>query len=309
MSSHKRLKMFQRALARYGLYTFAWLFKQLPYGCVRFCSGILIAIGFRCTIHQRKIAEESMDIAFGDEKSTEEKKRIVKQCFENFGRGMTEMLYYMAHPREVGQKVVFQGKEHLDQARAQNRGVIAVTAHFGNFPLMMLACAQMGYNASSIIRQTRDEELTDYLEKKRTEVGLKTIYALPRQRCVTNSLKELRNNGLLFIPVDQNFGSGGGVYVNFFGQKAATATGPAVFAMRTGAVILPMFIIRQKGDMHKIIIEPPITLEERDDEKEAITATMVKITELIEWYIRQYPHEWAWMHRRWKSRPSEKIAK
>ncbi len=92
MSSHKRLKMFQRALARYGLYTFAWLFKRLPYGFVRFCSGILIAIGFRCTIRQRKIAEESLDIAFGDEKSAEEKRRIVKLCFENFGRGMTEML-------------------------------------------------------------------------------------------------------------------------------------------------------------------------------------------------------------------------
>lgn len=309
MSSHKRLKMFQRALARYGLYTFVWLFKLLPYGFVRFCSVILVAIAFQCTIHQRKIAEESLDIAFGNEKSSEEKKRIVKQCFKNFGRGMTEMLYYMTHPHEVDQKVTFQGKEHLDQACAQNRGVIAVTAHFGNFPLMMLACAQMGYNASSIIRQTRDEELTEYLERKRTDVGLKTIYALPRQKCVAHSLKELRENGLLFIPIDQNFGSGGGVYVNFFGQKAATATGPAVFAMRTGAIILPMFIIRQKDDTHKIIIEPPIALEKRDDEKEAITATMGKITDLIERYIRQYPHEWAWMHRRWKSRPSEKIDK
>lgn len=304
MSSHKRLKTFQRALARYGLYTFAWLFKRLPFGFVRFCTGILVAIGYRCTIRQRAIAEESMDIAFGDEKSTEEKKAIIKQCFENFGRGMTEMLYYMAHPQEVSQKVVFQGKEHLDQACAQNRGVIAVTAHFGNFPLMMLACAQMGYKTSSIIRQARDEELSDYLDKKRTEVGLKTIYATPRQACVTNSLKELRGNGLLFMPIDQNFGSGGGVYVNFFGQKAATATGPAVFAMRTGAVILPMFIVRQSDNTHKIIIEPPLPLAERSDEKEVITATMAKITDLIEQYIRRYPHEWAWMHRRWKSRPS-----
>jgi KDO2-lipid IV(A) lauroyltransferase len=305
MSSQKRLKIFQRALARYGLYTFAWLFKRLPYGFVRFCAGILIAIGYRCTIRQRKIAEESMDIAFGDEKSTEEKKAIIKRCFENFGRGMTEMLYYMAHPDEVGRKIVFQGKEHLDRARAQNRGVIAVTAHFGNFPLMMLACARMGYKASSIIRHARDEELSDYLEKKRTEVGLKTIYANPRKECVANSLKELRDNGLLFIPIDQNFGSGGGVYVDFFGQKAATATGPAVFAMRTGAVIVPMFIVRQNNDTHKIIVEPPVTLQEGHDEKESVTATMARITELIEKYIRQYPHEWAWMHRRWKSRPAE----
>jgi KDO2-lipid IV(A) lauroyltransferase len=110
---------------------------------------------------------------------------------------------------------------------------------------------------------------------------------------------------LLFIPIDQNFGSGGGVYVNFFGHKAATAIGPAVFALRTGAPILPMFIIRQDDATHKIIIEPPIKVESQDDENETVTAVMAKITSVIEQYIRRYPQEWAWMHRRWKSRPSE----
>ena len=297
--------MFQRALARYGLYTFAWVFKRTPYGFVRFMTGILIFIGYHCAIRQRAIALESLDIAFGQEKSDAEKRSIAKKCFEHFGRGMTELLYFMAHPGEVASKVSIEGKEFLDQACAKNKGVVAVTAHYGNFPLMMFTFAQMGYRASSIIRPARDEELSIYLEKKRTQIGLKTIYALPRRECVANSLKELRANGLLFIPIDQNFGSGGGVYVDFFGQKAATATGPAVFAMRTGAVILPMFIVRQGDDTHKIIIEPPVPLQERGDEKETVAATMASITSLIERYIRAFPHEWAWMHRRWKSRPSE----
>lgn len=309
MSSNKRFKKFQRAIARYGLYASAWLFKRLPYKFVRFITDILITIGFRCTIRQRRIAEESMDIAFGDEKTSKEKKKIIKQCFENFGRGMTEMLYCLAHPQKVDEKVFFEGKERLDTAMARGKGVIAVTAHFGNFPLMMLACARLGYPASSIIRQARDIELSDYLHKRRTEVGLGTVYAIPRQQCVTDSLRELRNGKLLFIPIDQNFGSGGGVYVNFFGQKAATATGPAVFAMRTGAVILPMFMLRQEDGTHKVIIESPISLKECADEKETIRATMTQITNLIEQYIRRYPHEWAWMHRRWKSRPAGQPAK
>lgn len=303
MSSNKRLKVFQRAIARYGLYTTAWLFKRLPYGFVKFIISILLAIGFRCTIRQRRIAEESIDIAFGDERSPEEKKAIIKKCFENFGRGMTEMLYYMAHPEAVDGQITIEGKEHLDAAMAKGKGVIAVTAHFGNFALMMLVLARQGYKASSIIRPARDEELSEYLHKKRTEVGLGTIFAIPRQECVSNSLKELRDGRLLFIPIDQNFGSGGGVYVEFFGQKAATATGPAVFAMRTGAAIVPMFILRQGKDRHKIVIEPPIELEDHGDEKETVTVTMTKITNLIERYVRRYPHEWAWMHRRWKSRP------
>ena len=304
MSAQKRLKRFQRALARYGLYTCAWLFERLPYGVVRFVTGILIAIGFRLTVRQRRIARESLDIAFGDGKTSEEKQRIIKRCFEDFGNGMTEMLYYLAHPQRVGEAVSFEGRKHLDAAMAQGRGVIAVTAHFGNFPLMMLACAQMGYRASAIIRPARDEELSAYLHKKRTQVGLGTVYAIPRPQCVNESLRDLRDGKLLFIPIDQNFGSGGGVYVEFFGQKAATATGPAVFAMRTGAPIVPMFMLRQDDGRHKIVVEPPVELGGGSSEEDTVKSTMTRITQLIENYIRRYPHEWAWMHRRWKSRPN-----
>jgi KDO2-lipid IV(A) lauroyltransferase len=304
MRSNKSFKKFQRALARNGLYAFAWLFDRLPYGFVKCSTVFLTTVGYWFTVRQRKIARESIDIAFGETKSDKEKQAIIKRCFKNFGSGMTELLYCLAHPRTVERKVAIEGKEHLDAALARGKGVIAVTAHYGNFPLLMLAFALKGYNTSSIIRPARDEELSRYLEKRRTAVGLKTIYAIPRRECVTRSLKELRGNGLLFIPIDQNFGSGGGVYVDFFGQKAATATGPAVFAMRTGAMILPMFIVKQDDGTHKIIIEPPVPVDERGDERASIETAMAKITHLIEQYIRRYPHEWAWMHRRWKSRPS-----
>ena len=101
----------------------------------------------------------------------------------------------------------------------------------------------------------------------------------------------------------QPFGSSGGVFVDFFGQKAATATGPVVFAMRTKAPIVPMFVVRQKDDTHKIIIEPPLKLEEPADDKTMIQRNTEKITQVIERYIRKYPQEWGWMHRRWKSQP------
>jgi len=115
-------------------------------------------------------------------------------------------------------------------------------------------------------------------------------------------LDVLRNNEILFVPLDQNFGSGG-VYVEFFGQKAATATGPVVFAKRTNATILPMFIIRVTDDTHKIIIKEPLILEEGFDEQDTIYKSTKKITSMIEEYVRRYPHEWGWMHRRWKSQP------
>ena len=304
MDFKQNIKIMQRALARYGLFGTNWLLVRLPYSMVRGLTRVFIAIGYRFTIKQRKIAQESLRIAFGQQKNPAEINLITKKCFENIGQGMTEMLYFMAHPQWLNQKILWEGREHLDTTLKKNRGVIAVTAHFGNFPLMMLACSKAGYRCNAIIRPTRDQELEKFLLKKRRESDLQTVYAIPRRSCVDQSLKALRKNEVLFIPLDQNFGSGGGVFVDFFGQKAATATGPVVFALRTEAPILPMFIVRQKEDVHKIIIEPPLTLEKGNDDQETIKINITKLTNLIERYIRKYPQEWGWMHRRWKSRPS-----
>ncbi len=304
MTNEERIKIFKRSLARRGLYTSSWVLDRLPYGAMRTFSNILLNIGFRFTIKQKRLAQESLHIAFGQEKSPKEIDEIIRRCFDNLGRGMIELLYFMSRPKLVAQKVSFEGRHHLDAAIKKGNGVIAVTAHFGNFPLMMLVCAREGYKTNAIIRPTRDQDLEKFLLQKRTVAGLKTIYAIPRKQCVAQSLKVLRNKELLFIPLDQNFGSDGGVFVDFFGQQAATATGPIVMARRTQSVILPMFIIRDKDDHHTIIIEPPFEIEEKSSEDETIQFNIAKITKLIENYIRRHPHEWGWMHRRWKSRPA-----
>ena len=303
MASKQRIKIFQRALARHGLYGSSWLITKLPYKLMRAITYLFIGIGFCFAVKQRRIAYDSLRIAFGEEKDKKQINSITRECFTNVGKAMIELIYFMEHPEFIKKEVFFEGKKHIDEALRQGNGAIGVSAHFGNFPLMLLRCAKEGYKVNAIIRSTRDKELEEYFQKKRKSLGLNTIYSHPRKECVDVSLKALRNNEFLFIPLDQNFGSGGGVFVDFFGQKAATATGPVVFAMRTGAPILPIFAIRQKDDSHKIIIESPIEIEKRNDDKETILVNTARITKIIEQYIRKYPQEWGWMHRRWKSRP------
>jgi len=152
------------------------------------------------------------------------------------------------------------------------------------------------------MRPMRDSRVEKFFQEKRLKLNIKTIYSQPRKTCVDASIRSLRNNELVFIPIDQNFGSGG-VFVDFFGRKAATATGPIVMARRTGAVIIPCFIIRQKDDTHKIIFEPPLDLAEDKDGRSSILINTQRLTNIIELYIRKYPAEWSWIHRRWKSRP------
>ena len=304
MTLNDRIKQFKRAAARHSLFAVSSFLTKMPYTWVKALTWGFISLGFRLAIRQKKIARESLHIAFGKEKSDPEIKEIAKSCFENLGKGMIELIYFMDHPQMIKEQVYFEGKEHLEAAFKQGRGAIAVSAHFGNFPLMLLRFAQEGYKTNAIIRSTRDEIIEKYFQEQRSRLGLNTVYSHPRKECVDTSLRVLRNNELLFIPLDQNFGSGGGVFVDFFGQPAATATGPVVFALRTKAPILPMFVIRQKDDRHKIIIEPPLPLEIKQDDKETVFVNTAKITQVIERYIRRYPEEWGWMHRRWKSRPS-----
>jgi len=292
-----------RALARHGLFAVTGFINRLSLPAMRKVTQTLIAIGFCFAIRQKRVACESLNIAFGGEKTKEEVEKIFKDCFENVGKGMTELIYFMGHPEHIKGQVAIEGKEHLDSALKRGRGAIAVSAHFGNFPLMLLKFVQEGYKTSAIIRSTRDQAIEKYFQDLRTKMGLNTIYSHPRKDCVENSIRVLRNNELLFIPLDQNFGSGGGVFVDFFGRKAATATGPVIFAKRTQAPILPMFIIRQKDDTHKVIIEPPLELEQGGEDREMLTVNTAKITQVIERYIRKYPSEWGWMHRRWKSQP------
>lgn len=299
-------KKFERTLVRWVFYFFSWLFKVLPYIAIKAMMGVLLAIAYFILRRMRKAAMSTLSIAFGKEKSREELKKICKKCFYTAGRGAIEIGAYSVRPVLIKQKFSFENnsREHLDAALKAGKGVIGISAHFGNFPMMLLYLAQMGYPTNAIIRPSRDEIIEKDFQASRSRMGLKTVHSYPRETCVTQSLKALRDKELLVVLLDQNTGSKSGVYVDFFGQKAGTATGPIIFAMRTGAPLLPIFTLRQgDSDRHKVLIEKHFYLEEKATDEETIQFNVQKLTNIIERYIRKYPTEWGWMHRRWKSRP------
>ncbi|MBI4309905.1 MAG: lysophospholipid acyltransferase family protein [Candidatus Omnitrophica bacterium] len=297
-------KKFKRAMARWAYRFFSQVFRVLPYGAIRAMTKGLLAIGYFILRRMRKIAMESLTIALGREKSPAELEKICKDCFYNAGQGAIELVAFSTRPGLIVEKFRFEGdsRRHLDAALNEGKGVLAISAHFGDFPLMLLYLSQIGYPTSAIIRPSRDEVIEQDFQAARTRLGLKTIYSYPRETCVRQSLKSLRGKELLIVLLDQNTGSKSGVFVDFFGQKAGTATGPIIFAMRTGSPILPIFTVRDGEDSHKIIIEPHFYLEPKATDEETIQYNVQKITNIIERYIRAYPKEWGWMHRRWKSK-------
>jgi KDO2-lipid IV(A) lauroyltransferase len=293
-------------------YFFSWLvlagcsfiFRFFPYRYLYGFAERFASAGYRFFPKQRKIALESLTLAFKKEKTPEDRERIARDSFVAMAKSGFELIYLMERPSLLKQRVRFIGLENLEEQLRKGKGVILVSAHFGNFPLMLAKLCQEGYAVSGIMRPMRNQMVEKLFTDKRAKLGIKTIYSIPRNTCVNSSIRSLRDNELLFIPLDQNFGTGG-VFVDFFGRKAATATGPVVLAQRTGAAIIPCFIIRQKDDTHKLIFEKALTLETKDTEQAGIVHNVQKITAIIESYIRFAPEEWGWIHRRWKSAMKE----
>jgi KDO2-lipid IV(A) lauroyltransferase len=297
MDAKKIRKSFSRFAAWIGINTCSLIVKVIPSSYLYAFAKNIAALAYIFAKKHKKIALDSLGIAFGEEKSPQEIERFIY-----LAKSAVELMFFFDKPQALKNRVQIQGKENLDQALACGRGVILVSAHFGNFPLLLGRLAMEGYKVGGIMKPMHDPGMEKIFLRKREKFGVRTIYSQPRSECVNNSIQALRNNELIFIPIDQNFGTGG-VFVDFFGRKAATATGPVILAQRTKAALIPCFILRQPDDQHRIIFQAELKLEEGKDPQDVILVNIQKLTGIIEFYIRKYPAEWGWIHRRWKSKP------
>jgi len=196
--------------------------------------------------------------------------------------------------------VAFEGKQNMDSALKIGRGAIILTAHFGNWELLGASLALSGYGISFIVRPVRSPRLDALVNRNRESMG---VGCIPRGRSVRDALRCLKRNELLGILADIDTRVDG-VFVDFFGRPAFTPRGPVSIALRTGAVLVPAFIIRQKDDTHRVVIKKALELKITGALEEDIRVNTARFTKIIESYIREYPEQWIWIHQRWKTQPS-----
>ncbi|MFA5007645.1 MAG: lysophospholipid acyltransferase family protein [Candidatus Omnitrophota bacterium] len=259
---------------------------------------------FACAVipRQRKIADESLETAFPC-MTPKERKKITRNFFVFMAQSAFELLYFLRHTDKL-QGIEIRGKKNLDEALKEKTGIILITAHMGNFPLMSLKLAKEGYKVNFVTRPMRDEQAGDYLFNLRENAGVKSIFSYPRKECIAGILKALRNNEIVIMQMDQNFGSTG-VWVKFFGRLAATPVGPITLGMRTGAKLVPAYIYREGFNKHCIEILPAEPLIETENKDETILKNTIKFSRIIESWVKEYPEQWGWIHRRWKSQPPQ----
>ena len=273
--------------------------SYLPRSVALTLGGWLGVLGFWFASQERRLACEHIrqSLNITDERQV---KTIAKKCFENLGKTVVEFMQFpRINPKQIQRSVSFEGIQHVESALAQGKGAIILTGHFGNWELLAASISTTVAPLSPVVRELRSPRLNMLVSRYREKAGYTTI---DRDTGVRQALRCLKRNELLGIVADVDT-TVKGVFVDFFGRSAYTPYSPVAFALKTGAAILPSFIVRQPDGTHRAIIEPPLVLKRCDEKEEELVFNTQKFTKIIESYIRKHPEQWIWMHKRWKTRP------
>jgi KDO2-lipid IV(A) lauroyltransferase len=275
-------------------------FRVLPPRALVPIAKILGTMVFYLIKKYRDRVLSNLSLAFGGEKDQKEIKKLAKEVFFNFSLTPLETIYAYANPFDrFLLKIKMDGKEYLESALAQGKGVIALGAHLGPFTLVGARLSLEGYSFNIIINEGNFPKLWKRLGDYQRRLGQKPFPSKPTTASVKKSLNCLHRNEILYLIADEQQ-IRGGIPVPFFGQTAYTPPGPAIFSVKTGAPLLPMFIVREEGIPQTLLIGSPIKIEWTSDVQRDIELLTAKFTKAIEDSIKQYPSQWPWLNRRWK---------
>lgn len=264
--------------------------------------GIALAHLIR-VLHRRlwQVGMRNLELAF-PQKTIHARKRILRGVYTSLGRLLAEFTKFPEYTRENVKRVaVYEGFENFERARERGRGVLFMTAHLGGWEVGAFAHSVYGNPLNVMMRELDnpylDRLVTEYRSLHGNRMMLKDDFA----RGLIGAMRRGETVGIL---MDTNMTPPQGVFVDFFGHLACTASGVAKVALRTGAAVVPAFTTWDKElGKYRIHFEPPIPLVSTgDDEADAVTNTAA-FTKKIEEFVRKYPDQWLWVHRRWKARP------
>jgi KDO2-lipid IV(A) lauroyltransferase len=251
----------------------------------------------------KRTAVENLKKAFGSKLPEPKAKALIKANLRNIAHNIlaSSSLYYAANPRVFFEKnISVQGLDHLEDALDKGKGVFAVSAHLGSFPLIGAKMAAMGYPCWMLYKDLENIYLKNLYKLWMHNLGVRIIPSKPRRLSASESLKVLRNNGIVLLFIDQNPRRKYGVYVQFFGHDVPTYSGPVVMALKTGAALVPMYIHRNEDGKETITIQPEIPLKKSGDSSQDIVQNLRAIQVVYEGWIKEYPEEWWWIHRRFR---------
>jgi KDO2-lipid IV(A) lauroyltransferase len=246
----------------------------------------------------RKRTTENLSASFSDA-SKEEIVRIAKGVYSNLGLNLIEFIEIDRLSRkEVEDRVEIVGIENLIGAISENRGVVMVTSHIGNWELAGRALTYRGFCLNVVARKQKNGLVEKLIRERREKAGLKVIYS---DSAKTEVLKALSKGEIVVILADQDAGKRG-VFVKFFKRPASTTPSPILFALRKKVLLIPFYDIRIDQRRHRVVIEPPFCLVNTGNLKRDVEENLLRLSNLFEAVIKEHPEQWFWLHNRWATK-------
>ncbi|MDX2169646.1 MAG: lysophospholipid acyltransferase family protein [Deltaproteobacteria bacterium] len=250
----------------------------------------------------RRVALLNLARAFPD-RSPSEHRAILRESIRNLGRVAAEVCHFGSlTPQNIGDYVHIDDRATWEQlfATAEQRGVLVLTGHFGNFELLAYAHGLLGHPITLVHRPMNNPLVDRAITDLRAVAG---TVSLPKKSAAKAALRALHRHQIVAIPADQNQTRRYGVFVDFFGLPACTTPGPARLAMLSGAAVIPVFLLREgASDKHRVLVLPEIPLARSGDRDADVIANTQRCTAVIEDLLRRYPEQWIWFHKRWNTR-------
>jgi KDO2-lipid IV(A) lauroyltransferase len=244
---------------------------------------------------RRRIAETlGVDAAEAD--------RVCRGMYRNFALGVLDLLIFSGwRKRALGRAVEVEGFEHVTEAIAGGRGVVGITGHLSNWELLGGYVASRLGGIAVLATPAYDRNFDRAARLARRRLDVRTIY---RTEPPAVPLGWLRDGRFLGTVADQDISDVPGVVVDFLGRPARTPVGPALFARRAGAPLVPIFIIRKDDNNYRIVTEPPVATSTAPRVKDALREDTAAWSAALGKWVARYPEQWVWVHDRW-SRAAE----
>ena len=272
-----------------------------PRAIARGVGALIGRTAFYLTPRLRRSGDRNLALAF-PEKTPAERGQILRRLYRNLGWLLAEFCQMPRYTRASVQRFIrYEGLQHYLAAREQGRGVLILTGHLGAWELSSFYHSLMGYPMSIVIRRLDNALVDDLVNRIRCLHGNQVLH---KDDFARGLLAAMRRGETVGILMDTNMTPPQGAFVNFFGHLACTASGLARVARKTGAAVLPGFLLWDESAQQYVLrFGAPLTLIASEDPEADAVANTALFTRVIEQYIRDNPDQWLWVHRRWKTRP------
>jgi KDO2-lipid IV(A) lauroyltransferase len=272
----------------------------LPHPLARGVCVLLAAMSYRLWPRLRRVGLFNLRLAF-PEWPERARRRVLFGLFRNLGRMFADFAHFPRLNRQnIERVIIYDGFENYARAHSQGKGVLFLTAHFGNWELSSFAHGVYGYPLNFLVRELDNPLIGALIERYRSGSGGRPI---EKTGAASQVLRAFKRGEAVGILMDQNMLADEGVFVDFFGRPACTTTAPARLARKAGVpIVLGLVIWDSKLRKYRLRFDPVEWIKGEDPDDEILVNT-ANFTRLIEEYVRRYPDHWLWVHRRWKTRP------